>query len=227
MLKTKIDFYPDGTTWCEGTLEYCTCHIDSYNCLYCENEIQKRIQKDRNRKRRNLTIVAIYNSLFYDNRDRKKALVTITIGDESIDSLIRLRKDFINSIKARMKTKAFKGEKLAYFTNIEFGQDIGRLKRFFNPHLHMQLFYDSNLVMEEVRKYLENNQTKFKNFDIQESKNNDAYFAYVVKDYFEENYNREYEENKRSLGRGRAFYTASQKSISNYAIRYIYDYYRK
>ena len=41
-LKTENDYYADGSMWCEGTYEYCTCHIDSYNCLHCEASIKKQ-----------------------------------------------------------------------------------------------------------------------------------------------------------------------------------------
>ncbi len=177
-------------------------------------------------KRKNLTTVAIYNALFYENRYRKKVLVSITIGDEKIDSLIKLRKNFTDSIRDRLKTKAFKGEKLAYFTNIEFGKDLGNLKRL-NVHLHIQFFYDSLLVLEEIHKYIDKEQNKFKNFDIEEAKSNDAYFGYLIKDYLEKNYNEEYELSKKILAQRKAFYTSSRKDITNYVVRYIYGYYKK
>ena len=180
-------------------------------------------KKDRVRK--NITTLAIYNALFYDNRHREKALVSITIGDEKLISLFELRKYMMNKLKSIMKKKAYKNQTIAYFTNIEFGADKGELKEF-NPHIHMQFFYDDFEPIQETMAFVEE---KFdvKNTDVNIAEKKDAYFGYVVKDYVIANYDEKYELNKKEQGKGMPFYTASRKAISNYVIKYIYGYLAK
>jgi len=201
--------------------------IFSINIKNNDLEEEDTIINKRDLIKKNTTILAIYNALFYENRNRKKALVTITIGDEKLNSLFKLRQELITKLKGIMKRKSFKGEKLAYFTNIEFGQDIGRLKQY-NPHMHIQFFYDKFLPIDEALYFLKTKLNyDFKNVDIVKAKKKKAYLGYVVKDYVIANYNEEYEINKRILSRRKPLYTASRKLVSNYVIKYIYCYFKK
>ena len=177
------------------------------------------------RERKNITTVAIYNALFYDNRKKQKALLSITLGDEKLTSLFKLRKEFIGEIRRLLKWAMYKGEKIAYFTNIEFGKSKGELNQQFNPHIHFQFFYDNFEPIKKVLALIEE-KFEFKNSDIQEANNLDAYFGYIVKDYFLDNYDETLEENKMRLGMKKPLYTSSRKEISGYIIRYIYNFYK-
>jgi len=42
------EIYQDGSNYYPGNLEYCTCHKDSYACLYCEAQEQQRKDKIKN-----------------------------------------------------------------------------------------------------------------------------------------------------------------------------------
>ncbi len=176
--------------------------------------------------RKNLTTVAIYNALFYENRHRKKALITITLEDEKLTTLFKLRREFIAEIRKILKRVAYKGQKIAYFTNIELGASNGELNKQFNPHIHFQFYYDN---FEPIAKALEVIENKFdiSNQDTQVAKKSSAYMGYVIKDYLAKNFDAEFEARKKQLGMKMPLYTSSRKSIPNYVIRYIYDYYKK
>jgi hypothetical protein len=189
-------------------------------------EENKTINK-RDRIKKNVTTLAIYNALFYENRHRKKALVSITIGDRNLSSLFKLRKEFITKLKTIMKRKAFKGEKIAYFTNIEFNKDLEIIENH-NPHLHIQFFYDKFLPIDEALYFLNTELNYcFKNFNVVKAKKKKAYLGYIVKDYVIANYNEEYEIYKKKESYNKPLYTASRKLVSNYVIKYIYGYFKK
>jgi hypothetical protein len=177
--------------------------------------------------RKNLTTVAIYNALFYENKHRQKALITITLGDEKLTSLFRLRREFIAEIRKTLKRVAYKEQKkIAYFTNIELGASAGELNKEFNPHIHFQFYYDN---FEPIKNALAIIEKKFSisNQDTQIADNTNAYMGYVIKDYLAKNFDKEFEARKKQLGMKLPLYTSSRKSISNYVIRYIYHYYKK
>lgn len=179
----------------------------------------------KSRKRKNLTTVAIYNSLFADNKDKQKSLITITLGDEKLTSLFNLRRELISEIRKTLRRVKYLNTKFAYFTNIELGFDQGALTKQFNPHIHFQFFYDNyepiQLAVSAIeKKYL------FKNFDTQQANEIDAYFGYVIKDYIEANFDEELEVNKMKLAMRKPLYTSSRKNISNYVIRHIYKHYK-
>jgi len=176
--------------------------------------------------RKNIRAVAIYNSLFYENRNKQKALITITLGDERLTSLFKFRRDFVAEIRKILKRVAFKGQKVAYFSNIELGASNGELNKQFNPHIHFQFFYDSIEPIELALKEIEKNYT-FSNKDIQTANKKKAYMGYIIKDYLADNYNESFEVRKKQIGMKMPLYTSSRKSISNYVIRYIYNYYKK
>lgn len=192
------------------------------NTLY---EIHSLLIKKIERQRKNLTTVAIYNALFAENKHRQKSLVSITLGDEKLNSLFKLRKELLEEIRKTLKRVKYLGEKIAYFTNIELGAGNGALTKQFNPHIHFQFFYDNYEPIKEALSVIEE-KFNFKNFDSQQANNNDAYFGYIVKDYFASNFNEELEANKMSLGMRKPLYTSSRKSISNYVIKHIYNYYK-
>ncbi|WP_457744528.1 hypothetical protein [Sulfurimonas sp.] len=177
----------------------------------------------KSRKRKNLTTVAIYNSLFAENQDKQKALITITLEDEKLTSLFSLRQDLISEIRKILRRVKYLDTKFAYFTNIELGFDKGALTKQFNPHIHFQFFYDNyepiQLAVSSIEK-----KYHFKNFDTQQANNKNAYFGYVIKDYLENNFDEVLEANKMALGMKKPLYTSSRKNISNYVIKYIYNY---
>ncbi len=177
------------------------------------------------RQRKNLTTVAIYNALFAENKHRQKALVSITLEDEKLNSLFELRYELIYEIKKILARVKYLGEKIAYFTNIEFGADKGALTKQFNPHIHFQFFYDNYEPIKQAL-YVIKEKFNFKNSDTQHANNKDAYFGYIIKDYLASNFNEELESNKMALGMKKPFYTSSRKDISNYVIKYIYNYYK-
>jgi len=185
----------------------------------------------KGRKRGNLRTAAIYNVLFAENRHRQKALVTITLEDQKLTSLFKLRKALTYKINKILERVRFKGQNIAYFTNIELGMDKGALTSKFNPHIHIQYFFDD---YEPIKLALTTIEAKFnfKNIDVQQANEEDAYFGYVIKDYIEANFDEEREINKVALGMKKPFYTNSRsrslerKNIPNYIIRYIYSYYK-
>jgi len=175
--------------------------------------------------RNNLLTVASYNALFYENKHRKKALISFTLGDEKLNSLFKLRKELLCEIRKIMKRVIYKGEKIAYFSNIELGASKGELIKEFNPHIHFQFFYEN---YEPIKKALAVIEEKFvfSNFDVQTSKKNETYLGYIIKDYLESKYDENLEKNKKQLAGRNKFHTSSRKSLSNYLIRYIYNFYK-
>jgi len=177
------------------------------------------------RKRKNRITVATYNSLFADNKDKQKSLITITLGDEKLTSLFNLRRELISEIRKILRRVKYLDTKFAYFTNIELGFDKGNLSKQFNPHLHVQVYYTNYHPIKLALSVIEK-KYHFKNFDIQHANEKDAYFGYVIKDYVEKNFDATLEENKMLLGMKQQFYTKSRKEIPDYVIRYIYHYYK-
>ena len=185
------------------------------------------------RKRYNGRALATYNALFYENRYRNKALITITVGDERIKSLFELRRDFMRILNSLLRRQAFKDQQVAYFTNIELGKTEGALEKKdgygFNPHLHIQFFYDDftpiQLALDKLQKSKKWSDLKNLSQDTANDKN--AYMGYVVKDYVLRNYSQNYEENKKELAKGRTYHTHSRNWITNYAIRHIFGYLNK
>lgn len=181
-----------------------------------------KINKE-SRLRKNITTLAIYNALFYENRKRQKALVSITIGDEKLKSLFELRSKLLAEIRKILKRVAYKGQKIAYFSNIEFGASKGVLSKEFNPHIHFQFFYDDFTPIDEALLSVDAIYN-FDNADVVEANHEEAYFGYIVKEYLLDNYDEELEMNKMMLGQKKPLYTASRKSIPNYVIKFIYGY---
>jgi len=175
--------------------------------------------------RKNLTAVAIYNALFFEHKNKQKALISITIGDEKLTSLFQLRRDFISEIRKILKRKAYQGQKIAYFTNIELGASNGELTKEFNPHIHFQFFYDNYEPIKLALQTIEEKYT-FSNKDIQHAKKKKAYMGYIIKEYLPKNYHATLEIQKKKLGMKKPLYTSSRKAIPNYVIRYIYHHYK-
>ncbi len=175
----------------------------------------------RDRIRKNRTTLAIYYALFFHNEDRKKALITITKGDGSLNELLGLKRDFIYKLNSYSRAKDSNKKPIAYFAQIEL---FGKLKKL-NPHLHFQLFYDDDTPIKKVMAYLEKNE-KLANLHILKARSNKAFFKYVVKEYGGE-YDKEFEEQKKTYGMGKPLYTSTRKDITNYVIKYIFGYYRQ
>lgn len=180
------------------------------------------INRDYLRKK-NTTIVATYYALYAENRQRQKALVSITIGDERVESLKQYRRLLIKKINSILRRKTYRGQTIQYFTNIEMGQDHGSLTKLFNPHLHIQFFYDDIRPIEEALEHMED-KFKLTNSDITMPEKEDVNFDYVIKDYKEKNFNPLLEINKKRLYYKQALHTCSRKAIANYVIKYLYKY---
>ena len=178
------------------------------------------------RLRKNITACAVYNSLFYHNRNKKKALVTITVGDEKLTTLFEIRKILVKEIRKLLKRVKYKNDTVKYFSNIELGASRGELNRRFNPHLHVQFYYSNlkpiNMALEKLNEVFE-----LSNCDIQIANKKGAYLGYVIKEYNPDTYDEAFERNKYTLGMGRALYTCSRKTIPNYVIKFIYNYLKK
>lgn len=192
-------------------------------------------KKDRVHK--NILTLAKYNALWHDNKDRKQAMLTLTIGDEKIKSVVKLRQKllkFLNKVLARV---AYRGQKVAYFNNIEFSRHKKNSLLSFNPHIHIMFYYDSIKPIKVMIEMLEDEYTFSNNHLLQYRKK--KYIGYVVKDYIvykkdkktEKNidvYNEELERMKLELAKGVKINTSSNKKIiTEYAIRYVYKYYKK
>lgn len=102
----------------------------------------------------------------------------------------------------------------------------GALTKQFNPHLHFQFFYDDFTPIDIALEYLDE-LYNFPNLDVEEAKELNAYFGYIVKDYVIDNYDEELEKNKIALAMKKPLYTSSRKAISNYVIKFIYSYLNK
>ena len=106
--------------------------------------------------KRNTRILATYYSLYSENKDKKKALITITAGDESVSTLKKYKAELFKKINSILRRKKYKNQTIKYFSNIELGDDKGRLTRFFNPHLHIQFFFDKIEPIKEALTYIVN-----------------------------------------------------------------------
>lgn len=182
--------------------------------------------------KKNTTILATYYALYAENRHLNKALLTITIGDENIANIKTLRKKFIAKLNSVLRQKAYKDKKLAYFSNIEFGIDKGNLSMGllkFNPHLHIQFFYEDIEPIMQTIKYIEKiyqlNNSCLTLPD--NSSEEDVNYDYVVKEFKRKNFDATYELNKKKFSYGKALHTSSRKSITNYIIKYLYNYLSK
>lgn len=176
--------------------------------------------------RKNLTTVAIYNALFYENKHKKKSLITITLGDEKLTSLFKFRREFIAEIRKILKRVKYRGQRIAYFTNIELGASEGKLNKQFNPHIHIQFYYEDFEPIQQALNVIEKS-FSISNLNTQTANISNAYMGYIIKDYIADNYNEAFETRKKKLGMKMPLYTSSRKSISNYVIKYIYNYYKK
>ena len=184
--------------------------------------------------KKNTTILATYYALYAENKHLKKALMTITIGTESIQDLRDLRKEFMKKLNSLLRKKAYKHQELSYFSNIEFGEDKGELSVkgifTFNPHLHIQFFYEDITPINQAFKHIE----KIYKLDnscitLPESKKHkkNLNYDYVVKEYKLRNFDYRYEKNKKKFSNKKSLHTSSRKSVSNYVIKYLYSYLSK
>ena len=173
--------------------------------------------------KKNNTIVATYYALYAENKHLSKALYSITLGDERISTLKEYRSKLLKKIKSILRRKAYRGQPIAYFSNIELGKDEGNLTKDFNPHLHIQFFFQSFKPIEEAINALEK-EFKPSNTHTATQTKPDADYDYVIKEYKADNYNEAYEINKRNLYYRQTLYSCSRKSVSNYVIKYLYRY---
>lgn len=173
--------------------------------------------------KKNRAITATYYALYAENSHRQKALVSITVGDERVSTLKEYRRELMKKLNSILRRKAYHDKKVQYFSNIELGRDEGSLSKLFNPHLHIQFFYDDITPIQEALEYMDE-KYELTNSDIITQEKEDAHFDYVIKDYQAKNYNKTLETNKKNLYYNQTFYTCSRKAISNYVIKFLYKY---
>ena len=88
--------------------------------------MSKNIFKET-RLRKNITTCAVYNSLFYHNRNKKKALVSITVGDKKLTTLFEVRRILFKEIRKLLKRVKYQVDTVQYFSNIELGASRGEV----------------------------------------------------------------------------------------------------
>lgn len=178
-------------------------------------------------KGENNLIVAKYYALFGENQHRKKAKITIVIGDESILSLRELRGELLKYMHSFNRRNKYGNHKIAYFANIELGRCNGELVSHsyvkLHTHLHIQFFFD---FYEPIEKAI-NKINKEYGFDPNDNHiisvfptHENRWYEYVIKDY--KNFNMKLELNKKNLGGGKAYHTSSHKEIPEYITLYAY-----
>lgn len=193
--------------------------------------------KKEDRVYKNNVTLAIFNALYHDNKNRKQAMLTLTIGDEKVSTLIVLRKKVIGEIKKVLKRVEFKGQKIAYFTNIEFTEKGKNSIEKFNPHIHILFYYDQVKPIKIALKTIKD-EYNLSNFHFIEYRKRGKYMGYVAKDYVVSKmnkkteklvdvYNEELEILKITHAKGLKLTTSSYKLISNYVIKHIYKYLNK
>ena len=195
-----------------------------------------KIKKEDRVYKNNVTL-AIFNALYHDNKHRKQAMLSLTIGDEKISTLLLLRKHVIAEVKKILERVEFKGQKVAYFTNIEFTQKGKNSIEKFNPHIHILFYYDA---IKPIKIAINNIKDEYNlsNFHFIAYRKKKKYMKYMVKDYvvrkfnkktekFDDVYNEELELLKITYAKGVKIYTSSYKSITNYVIKFIYKYLNK
>jgi len=174
-------------------------------------------------KKKHRTILATYYALYAENRHRQKALVTVTIGDERISTLKEYRQGLMKKLNSILRRKIYANQKVQYFANIELGRDQGALTKLFNPHLHIQFFYDDIAPIEEAVEYMDL-KMKAINSDVTIPEKEEANYDYAVKEYKPANFNVKYELNKKQLYYKQPLYSCSRKIIPNYVIKFLYKY---
>ncbi|EDZ61930.1 hypothetical protein CBGD1_2013 [Sulfurimonas gotlandica GD1] len=133
----------------------------------------------------------------------------------------------MKKLKSYSRAKDKNKTSIAYFTQIEFGESDGEFKPSkgysFNPHIHIQFFYDDFAPIEKTLLFLKEN-CIYKNSDVTHPKCNKlTKYEYVIKEYYRP-YDEEYEIRKKERLMGKPMYTASRKELPNYVIKYIYRY---
>lgn len=177
-------------------------------------------------KKKHRTILATYYALYAENSHRQKALLTVTIGDERISTLKEYRQGLMKKLNSILRRKAYANQKVHYFANIELGRDQGALTKLFNPHLHIQFFYDDITPIEEAVAYMDL-KMKTTNSDVTTPEEDDVHFNYAVKEYKPENFSVKYELNKKQLYYRQPLYSCSRKIIQNYVIKFLYKFLSK
>lgn len=172
-------------------------------------------------KRKNKNIAAKFFALSVENVDNKKCMITFTANDETYTSTKVIRNAFIAKVVSIMKRKQYSQNAFNYFANIEFGKDpYGN----FNPHLHIQCFYDEIAPLQEAFDHIiDKYQLDGSKCDLSIADNNEIRFNYVIKDYLSHNFNLELEEMKENIYKGKSMHSSSRKEIPNYMIRPLYS----
>ncbi len=174
-------------------------------------------------KRKNRTTVAKFLALSLENSDKKKCLITFTGNDETYKTTVAIRKAFIEKIISILKRDEYADCQFKYFTNIEFGASPHHKK--FNPHLHIQCFYDKLDPIIEAYEYV---MTRLKldslKCNISVAKNNKVRFSYIIKDYLPNKFNLDLEKLKDNIYKRAPMCSSSHKEMPNYVIKPLYNY---
>ena len=183
----------------------------------------------RNQKK----IIAKYLGMWTDAGHLSKFLVTLSPTENSIDSVIELRKDFLKKIKA---VAHYKNEQIYYFSSIELGMNktpiSDKSEEFemdraiydkFNNHIHLQLI--TTLTKEDIQKVmnkLSSIKCIFKTLSVPKVEN--IQYDYIIKDIKTINWELQYHIKKEC--KGKTLYTCSHKSIQNFLITKIWNYFK-
>ena len=176
-------------------------------------------------RRKHRITVAEYNALAIENSSRNKCMVTFSSPKRSYFELQSIRELFINKVMSILKRKEYRGQKLAYFSVMEFGHNFST---YWNPHLHIQLYYDDISVIEEAHQYvIKHLSLSEDNCDLLLSHKDTARFNYVIKSFLPKNFNIELEEKKVELYEGKKMYWCSHRITPNYVVRRLYQILRE
>ena len=172
-------------------------------------------------RRNHRTTVAKYTALAIENASKKKCLVTFPSSDKTYEHLNIIRKEFVHKVNSLLKRKNYEGKKWANFSVIEFGSNF---KKHFNPHLHIQCYYeDIELIQEAFEYVIKKLSLDQEKCDLKQAYNNRACFDYIIKTYQPTNTYYALEEFKRKNYKGKPLYWSSHKLTPNYVIKRLYQ----
>jgi hypothetical protein len=182
-------------------------------------------------KRKNRTTVAKFLALSLENSDKRKCLITLTGNDETYKTTVAIRAAFIEKINSILKRDEYADCQFKYFANIEFGKNwnASNHNKFnpqkYNPHLHIQCFYDKlNPIIEAYDYIVDKLELNPSKCNVLVANNNKVRFSYIIKDYLPDNFSLALEELKYKTYKREPMNTSSHKGMPNYVIKALYAY---
>ncbi len=124
-----------------------------------------------------------------------------------------------------LKRNEHQGQKLAYFAVVEFGHNF---EKYWNPHLHIQIYYEDISVIEEAFAYvIDHTFLSEDKCDLRIAENNNASFDYVIKSFLPKNFDIALEGTKERLHKGKKMYWCSHRITPSYVIKRLYQILRE